>query len=210
MPVQLPRIESAMIDVVSRIIIIAMPSMPSVKRMPHEGIHVMSKTACHAPCIASNDDQRPSDTMNSTTSTATAIQRGPLATPAALSSAPGARPRLRPVGVSQMRPAPITGIASSAGNTQLMYPIESRNSFIDQRIETAPTTARTPRTSTHAYVPTCPDCSAEPTQPAPRATQALPFTINPSISPTSTPRHNRFLLVAYVGRTIVLSYSSST
>src|SRR5947208_1413012 len=109
-----------MIDVVSRIIMSAMPSMPSVKRMPHDGIHDRSNAACHADTVGSNDHHSPIDTMNSTSSVMNAIHRGALAMPAAISSLPGATPRRLGVGVSQMTAAPTTGIASSAGSTQFM------------------------------------------------------------------------------------------
>src|SRR5688500_5093137 len=69
----------------------------------------------------------------------------------------------------------------------------------------APRTARTPITSTQAYVPVWPDCSMPPTQPIPRASHALPLTIAPSISPASMPRHSRLRDVRTVGLTTVLS-----
>ena len=46
MLVQLPSTASGMMNVVSSTIISAMPSMPSVKRTPHVGIHATSTAAC--------------------------------------------------------------------------------------------------------------------------------------------------------------------
>ena len=56
-----------MMNVVRRIIISAMPSMPSVKRMPHVGIQAASIAACQPVSAGSNDHQRPSETRNSMT-----------------------------------------------------------------------------------------------------------------------------------------------
>jgi hypothetical protein len=92
--------------------------------------------------------------MNSTSSTRNATHRGPFATPAVTSSAPTASPRRLGVGIAHTSAAPIVGMISSAGKIQLMYRMELRNSRMDQRSVTAPTTARTPRTRTQAYVPT--------------------------------------------------------
>ncbi len=117
MLVQPPSTASTITDVVSRIIISEMPSMPIVKLMPHVGIHGTLTMACHPAAAGSNDHQRPSDTTNSTTNVPSAIKRGAAAVPDATSSPPGAPPGSP---CSQIATAPAAGTASSAGRTQCM------------------------------------------------------------------------------------------
>ena len=67
MLVQLPPTASSMMNVVSSTIITAMPSMPIVKRMPHDGIHAQVDNATATPrCAGSKLHQSPSETTNST------------------------------------------------------------------------------------------------------------------------------------------------
>ena len=115
MLVQLPPTANSMMNVVRRIIITAMPSTPSVKRIPHDGIHDQSTTDCHAATDGSKLHQRPSDTTNSIANITSAIMRGTLAVPVATSSSPWVD---RPTLCTQMPTAPINGMARRAGSTQ--------------------------------------------------------------------------------------------
>src|SRR5687768_6900974 len=115
-----------MMKVVRRTIISAMPSRPSVKRIPHDGIQARSKECCQRSSAGSNDHHRPSDRTNSIAKNRVASVRGPRAAPETTSSSPSA-PR-RPV--NRTSSAPTTGIASSVGRIQLSYPMDSRKSRI--------------------------------------------------------------------------------
>ena len=74
--VQLPIAESNMMKVVSSTIISAMPSRPSVKRAPHDGIHAMSNRCCQPVTAGSNAHQRPTESTNSMAKTIVASERG--------------------------------------------------------------------------------------------------------------------------------------
>ena len=113
MLVQLPSTASGMMKVVSRTIINAMPSIPSVKRTPHVGIQAMSIEACQPLSAGLYDHQRPSDTTNSSRKNQKAICR------AAGFSTPPSAPCSR-AGSASNATAPMSGISSSAGRTQLL------------------------------------------------------------------------------------------
>ena len=124
MLVQLPKTVSGMMKVVSRIIISAMPSMPSVKRMPQVGIHCVSTAACHPVFAGLNDHQSPAETRNSTSRTKNAITRAcPFD-----DSEPALLPEASPSTSSNT--APTSGMISSAGSTQDSYPIDWRKASI--------------------------------------------------------------------------------
>src|ERR1043166_6008826 len=147
MLVQPPSTASSMMKVVSSTIIAAMPSTPIVNRIPQLGIQGLSTTADQS-AEGSTLHQRPSETTNSTTKVAIATMRGNAALPEATSSPEGS---WRPVTPRiQMTSAPMMGMTNSAGRIQLLYPMERRKSFIDQRMVKAPSTASTPSTSTQA------------------------------------------------------------
>src|SRR5438270_458088 len=86
MYVQLPSDDNTMMNVVRRIIINAMPSMPMAKRTPHDGIHGISTANCQRASDGSNAHHRPNETMNSTRKVSKASVRAGPATPVAISS----------------------------------------------------------------------------------------------------------------------------
>src|SRR5438477_11223719 len=86
MYVQLPSDDNTMMNVVSRIILNAMPSMPMAKRTPHDGIHGISTANCQRASEESNSHQRPDETLKSTRTVSKASVRAGPATPAAISS----------------------------------------------------------------------------------------------------------------------------
>jgi hypothetical protein len=116
MEVKLPYDASSMMKVVRSTIINAMPSRPSVKRMPHDGIHQWSYRCCQASSAGSKAHQRPIERMNSSAKKAVASRCGPRAVPDATSSSPSS-PR-RPVKATSS--APIRGTARSAGRIQVL------------------------------------------------------------------------------------------
>jgi hypothetical protein len=107
-PVQPPSIESGMRNVVSRIIITAIPSTPSVKRTPHCGIQRQSIVACIAVTLGSYDHHRPSETANSSSSVKNAMRRAPSGL------------RLPADPCAQSAAAPRSGMTSRTGSTQLL------------------------------------------------------------------------------------------
>src|SRR5215475_11591583 len=115
MLVQLPPTASSMMNVVSRIIITAMPSMPSVKRMPHDGIQLQSTTDCHPVCDGSKLHQSPSETMNSIAKVTSTMNHG-IDAPPDVTSSPGVVDVAAPP--TQINTAPASGMASSARRTQ--------------------------------------------------------------------------------------------
>src|SRR4051812_46270940 len=86
MLVQLPSTDNSMMNVVNSTIITAMPSTPTVKRMPQLGIQATSTTDCHACCPGSKFHHNPSETTNSTANVASASIRGVAAAPETTSS----------------------------------------------------------------------------------------------------------------------------
>ena len=124
MLVQLPSVESGMMKVVSSTIINAIPSMPRLKRTPHVGIQAMSIDACQPFSAGLYDHHKPSETMNSRTKNQNATCR------AAGLSTPFAPSAVSRVGSNNTAIAPTTGITSSTGRTQLLYPMESRKAVI--------------------------------------------------------------------------------
>ena len=149
MYVQLPSDDNTMMNVVRRIIINAMPSMPMAKRTPHDGIHGISTANCQRASEGSNAHQRPNETMNSTRKVSKASVRAGPATPVAISSTavPGltaaraaadssaapclatpARPPSAPC--NKIKSAPTIGMPSSAGKIQRPYPIEAKKPFM--------------------------------------------------------------------------------
>src|SRR5262249_6825813 len=115
MLVQLPPTASSMMNVVSRIIITEMPSMPSVKRMPHDGIQGQSTTDCHPAGVGSKLHQSPSDTMNSIENVRSAMRGGIEAARDVASSRGGVEAAAPPIQISN---APTSGMTSSARRTQ--------------------------------------------------------------------------------------------
>src|SRR5689334_6818002 len=140
MYVQLPNDASAMMNVVSSTIINAMPSSPTVKRVPHEGIQCTSNTNCQPAPLGLNVHHSPNETMNSTKKVMSASTRGVAATPLTTSStltrgsatsattvepsaetASGDAPPCRPppsAPCAQIAIAPSSGIARSTGSAQ--------------------------------------------------------------------------------------------
>ena len=137
MYVQLASDDNTMMNVVSRIIINAMPSIPIAKRTPHDGIQAILTANCHWASAGSNAHQRPNETMNSIRNVSNAIVRAGPATPVAISStevrgsaparaaadssgaaagAPPVRPPVAPC--NQIKTAPAMGMASRAGKIQ--------------------------------------------------------------------------------------------
>jgi hypothetical protein len=127
MLVQLPSTDSSMMKVVRSTIMSAIPSMPIVKRMPHDGIQAKSTTDCHAVVAGSKLHHRPTETTNSMAKKSSASMRGVEATPLATSS-PGGRSRLTPC--PQIAAAPSSGIRRSAGSTQCWYPMDVNSAFM--------------------------------------------------------------------------------
>src|SRR5262245_48374859 len=130
MLVQLPPIANSMMNVVSRIIMTAIPSTPTEKWTPHNGIQGTFSVDCQSLFDGSKLHHRPSDTTNSTANVISASILGVLAAPDATSSPGGtdvAAPR------AQMTAAPSSGIRSSAGRIQCWYPIELRNEVMYER-----------------------------------------------------------------------------
>src|SRR6476646_2912230 len=127
MLVQLPPTDNSMMNVVSRIIMTAMPSTPSVKRTPHDGIHGMSITDCHAAFAGSKLHHKPIETTNSIANVSSAMPRGLDAVPFTTSSPSAA---LRRAPWNQITAAPASGTIRSTGRIQRWYPIEARKAFM--------------------------------------------------------------------------------
>ena len=66
-----------------------MPSMPTVNRMPHDGIQAGSTTDCHPAFAGSTLHQSPSETTNSATNVSSASRAGGRPRADATSSSPG-------------------------------------------------------------------------------------------------------------------------
>src|SRR3954471_11051651 len=127
MLVQLPPTASSMMNVVSRIIITAIPSTPIVKRTPHDGIQGMSIPDCQAAFAGSKLHQSPSETANSIAKVSSAMPRGLDATPLTTSSPSVSRARAP---WNQITAAPASGMIKSTGRIQRWYPIEARKAFM--------------------------------------------------------------------------------
>ena len=105
-------------NVVSRTIITAMPSTPSVKRMPHDGIHAQSTTDCQPAIAGSKLHQSPSETTNSTANV-TQREHARRAGRAGRDFVLG-RGRIVRRPCTQIATAPSSGMSRSAGRIQLL------------------------------------------------------------------------------------------
>src|SRR5215510_6908469 len=103
MLVQLPPMANSMMNVVSRIIMTAMPSTPTEKRTPHDGIHGKFTIDCQPESSGLKLHQSPNETTNSARNVRSASVLGERAAPLATSS-PGGTEIIAPC--AQMSAAP--------------------------------------------------------------------------------------------------------